>query len=396
MNGDRAPVSIILPTFNRANYAAAALDSLLTQSLPAAQIIVVNDGSSDDTSKVMRAYGSRIEFIEKANGGKCSAINAALPRAGEQYLWVFDDDDIACPDALARHVEALDRHPQAGFTISGSYRCHNAADGISLEVVRAQPVRPFHDDDHLLELLLSSYIAGPSTVIRRALIEEVGPYRVDLARVDDFEMALRLSLVSRPTRLDDPRPTYYRRWHAGLRGWAGQRFDYAQSVGRSRSEERLVLRDMANRITLAHYLPRPQWTETMNPPAVRRAHLCRWVVMVQKAMWPEARAELDVLRKLGLGKEAMTVLDTAWACRAFSDLNTLAEMRTCPDELAELGRALSDARLAGLKDAALRQTFYHLRSALTQRDAHRLRLAAMLAWRMLARALLKPGADPRP
>ena len=396
MSDQSAPVTIILPTFNRARYVVPALDSLLKQSRPAAQVIVVNDGSSDETSSVMQSYGARIEFIEKANGGKCSAINAALSHAREKYVWVFDDDDIACPDALARHVAALDAQPDAGFTISGSYRCHNAADGITLDVVRAQPVRPFDDDDHLLELLLSSYIAGPSTMIRRQLIEQVGPYREDLARVDDFEMALRLSLVSRPTRLADSQPSYYRRWHLGLRGWAGQRFDYAQSVGRSRTEERLVMRDMHTQLTLAHYLPRPHWHQPLDSSTERRARLRRWVVMVQKAMWPEAHDELQSLRELGLAKSCMDAVETAWACRAFSDLNTLSEMQMHAGELEALGGALADIRLSGLKHATLRQTVYHLRAALRERDWRRLRLGAFLARRALLPALLGMGGKPTP
>jgi len=396
MNSSAAPVSIVLPTFNRARYAVAALDSLLAQTLPAARIIVVNDGCSDETGEVMRAYGARIEYIEKPNGGKCSAINAALARATDEYLWVFDDDDIACPDALQRHVDALERQRDAGFTISGSYRCHNAADGMTLEVVRPQPVRPFADDDHLLELLLSSYIAGPSTMIRRELVDRVGPYREDLARVDDFEMALRLSLVTRPTRLADARPTYYRRWHLGLRGWAGQRFDYAQSVERSRREERLVLRDMREQLTLPHYLPRAAWGQTLDTAAERRARMRRWVVALQKGMWDEAQDELAQLRDLELTRGEMSALEIVWACRAFSDLNTLTDMQAHPAELASLGRALADARLAGLKHAALRQSIYHLRTALEERDWHRLRLTAGFARRALLPALLGRGGNSAP
>lgn len=257
-------------------------------------------------------------------------------------------------------------------------------------------MRPFDDDDHLLELLLSSYIAGPSTMIRRQLIEQVGPYREDLARVDDFEMALRLSLVSRPTRLAEARPTYYRRWHLGLRGWAGQRFDYAQSVGRSRTEERLVIRDMHTQLTLAHYLPRPHWHQPLDSSTERRARLRRWVVMVQKAMWPEAHDELQSLRELGLAKPCMDAVETAWACRAFSDLNTLSEMQMHAGELEALGGALADIRLSGLKHATLRQTVYHLRAALRERDWRRLRLGAFLARRALLPALLGMGGKPTP
>lgn len=375
-----AAVSIIVPTFNRARFLPATLNSLLAQSQAPLELIVVNDGCSDDTETVLQTYQDRIVYLAQANGGKSSAINTALRIARGRYIWVFDDDDLACPDSLARHVAVLDRRPEVGYTISGSFRCRCAADSGELTVVRAQPVRPFAADDDLLELLLSSYIAGPSTMIRAALIERVGRYREDLVRVDDFEMALRLAVVSRPGRLDTPAPSYYRRWHPGPRGRLGVQFAYAESIARSRAEERMVMRDLAHTLPPQVYLPRAEWQATLDDNARCRAHLRCWTVAVQKGMWPEAAVEFAALHELSAQLARLPASELAWACRAFSDVHTLAEMHATPAALDELAHMLCAPWAGPLRQAAQRQLYYHLRAAMRERDPGRLRLALAMAW----------------
>lgn len=376
-------VSIIVPTFNRARYLPATLDSLLAQTLPASELFVVNDGCSDDTEAVLQAYADRIVYLAQPNAGKCSAINHALRQARGKYIWVFDDDDLACEDALARHVAVLERRPDVGYTISGSYRCdHDPASG-ELTVVKPQPVRPFADDEDLLELLLSSYVAGPSTMIRAELIARVGPYREDLVRVDDFEMALRLALISRPGRLDGPRPSYYRRWHSGLRGKQGEQFAYVESVARSRAEERLVLRDMAAHLAPARYLPRSEWQSDLDGPRRCRAHLRRWAVTVQKGMWKEAQAEFTQLSALRDELARLPAGELRWANRALSDMNTLRELDATPHAQRRLAAMLSEPAVAPLRRAAMKQFYYHGRAALRALDHARLRFIGALAWSLL-------------
>ena len=384
----RATVSIILPTFNRARYLPAALDSLLGQSLPAAELIVVNDGSSDETSAVLAPYRNRIVYLAQPNAGKSAALNSGLRRARGDYIWVFDDDDIACPDALERHLAVLEREHEVGFTLSGSYRCNEDPASGALRVERAQPLRPFVDDDALLELLLSSYVAGPSSVIRSSLLAEVGPFREDLVRAEDFEMALRLSLRSRAARLDDPRPTYYRRWHSGPRGPQGAQFEFAESVARSRTAERLVLRDLAAVLLPSHYLPRSEWQAPQDDARQCRAQLRRWAVAVQKSMWPEAASAFLDLRACAPILAALPRSEMMWACRAFSDLHALAELRDTPQALRDVATMLREPWARPLRQAALRQMGYHLRAGLQQRELPRLRLIAVLAWPLFGRRSL--------
>ena len=84
-----ANVSIIVPTFNRAHYLAECLDSLLAQSIPAHEIIVIDDGSEDGTAALLVGYGERIRYVRKENGGKPSAVNLGLAIASGDLIWIF-------------------------------------------------------------------------------------------------------------------------------------------------------------------------------------------------------------------------------------------------------------------------------------------------------------------
>src|SRR5690606_24595967 len=90
-------VSIIIPTYNRANYLKESLDSVIAQTYPNKEIIVINDGSTDETTEILQEYKHSIKYFNKENGGKSSAINLGLKKATGDYIWIFDDDDIALP-----------------------------------------------------------------------------------------------------------------------------------------------------------------------------------------------------------------------------------------------------------------------------------------------------------
>ena len=85
-------VSVIIPTYNRASYLVQSLESVLAQSYRSLEVIVVNDGSNDETRAILEPYRRRIAYYEKTNGGKSSALNLGLKHISGEYVWVFDDD----------------------------------------------------------------------------------------------------------------------------------------------------------------------------------------------------------------------------------------------------------------------------------------------------------------
>jgi glycosyltransferase involved in cell wall biosynthesis len=107
-------ISVIIPAYNAAAFVGEAIDSVLAQTLQPDQIIVVNDGSQDDTAKVLaglRACGYPIAVIHKPNGGISSARNAGLAHATGDYIAMLDADDRWHPDYLSDQAAVLDAHP---------------------------------------------------------------------------------------------------------------------------------------------------------------------------------------------------------------------------------------------------------------------------------------------
>jgi glycosyltransferase involved in cell wall biosynthesis len=108
-------VSVIVPTFNRAHCIGECLESLLVQTVPPLEIVVIDDGSEDGTADVLARYGDRIRYVRKENGGKPRAVNLGLSLAQGALIWIFDDDDVALPDAIERRLEVLEAKPGIGF-----------------------------------------------------------------------------------------------------------------------------------------------------------------------------------------------------------------------------------------------------------------------------------------
>jgi glycosyltransferase involved in cell wall biosynthesis len=114
-------LSVIVPTFNCAPYLPAALDSLLQQTRPADEIIVVDDGSTDDTATVLEAYTNRARVVRQSNQGASAARNAALAAASGRYVAFLDADDICAADRFEKQLAALTATPEAVACFTGHY-----------------------------------------------------------------------------------------------------------------------------------------------------------------------------------------------------------------------------------------------------------------------------------
>ena len=366
-------VSVLLPTFNRAAYLPRSLDSVLAQTVKPMQIIVINDGSSDATEEALAPYRDRIEYIRQDNGGKGAALNAGLPHVRGRYIWVFDDDDIAFPDALERHLAILEAEPQIGFTYSGYFT--SVSDPATGELVPAgsRPPRPFADVDDFMENLLCCYLPSPCVVVRTEVQRQAGPYHEHLQRVDDFEMSIRWGLVAPSTRIADVRrPTFHQRQHSGTRGRAGQHYSSSDIVWTTRRDSRKALRELADRLELRHYLPRDAWAVPLDAAAVLRATVRRWAVHMQKGMWPEAFADFPALS--AQPSELWDAYDdvTRFGMRAFLDVYMLQELSGDPVTMAALRVWLGHPNLAALRSAVARQLYYRMAVDVRCRDTRNL------------------------
>jgi len=140
-------VSVVIPTFNRARLVGLTIDSVLAQTFRDFEIIVVDDGSTDDTAALLAGFGERVRVLRQPNQGMNPARNAGLAAARGEYVALLDSDDLWEPYKLALQVELLDRFPDAGFVFS-EFSVMESDEHGAIGPRRAQGLRSWHAVRH--------------------------------------------------------------------------------------------------------------------------------------------------------------------------------------------------------------------------------------------------------
>jgi hypothetical protein len=181
----RPRISVVVPTFNRASVIETAVRSVLAQSFRDFELIVVDDGSTDGTERVLAKYGDRLRYERQANTGAASARNAGLRLARGELAAFLDSDNLWLRDHLAVVATILRHRPQAvlastcpGLITAGAAR---PADAVVI--------------DPLPRLLAANFVGSPSCIaVRRDVFMEVGGFGEGLGAAEDLEAWLRLGL----------------------------------------------------------------------------------------------------------------------------------------------------------------------------------------------------------
>lgn len=187
----RPQVSVIMPAYNSAAYIDAAIQSVLAQTYPDFELIIVNDGSTDQTEHVIHTYrDSRIRCFSQANAGLAATRNAAIRHSVGQFIVPLDDDDRMKPEFIARHVAAFDRHPEADLIYCDDHLVDEA--GRSLRVIRRKEV------SNQTELISGLFQGGFPfipfrTCIRRSVFDRIGMYDESLRVAEDYDMMRRFA-----------------------------------------------------------------------------------------------------------------------------------------------------------------------------------------------------------
>jgi glycosyltransferase involved in cell wall biosynthesis len=186
-------VSVVIPAYNAVSFLGATLDSVLTQSYPNLEIIVVDDGSTDATPHLLDSYGDRIRVLRQANAGQAAARNYGAREAHGELLAFLDSDDLWDPDKIARQVTLLARFPEALATYCDHRTIDAQGHPLASSAALAHP-RP--SGDILRALLLGSCIITPGLVLlRRRAFDVTGGFdETALMRGhEDYALLLRLA-----------------------------------------------------------------------------------------------------------------------------------------------------------------------------------------------------------
>jgi glycosyltransferase involved in cell wall biosynthesis len=186
-------VSIIVATYNRAQFLKEAIESVLTQSFENFELIIVDDGSMDKTREMINNFAdNRIKYIYQQNKGRSNARNKAISIAKGQYIAFLDSDDLYLPDKLSLQVDYLDNHPKVGM-IYTSALCIEENGNLTSVTYEATASGEIYKE---IAFFVPVTITLPTVMVRREVLSAVGLFDEKMHRFEDTDLWRRISKIS--------------------------------------------------------------------------------------------------------------------------------------------------------------------------------------------------------
>ena len=181
-------VSVIIPTYNSAKYIRNALESVLSQTYSNFEIVVVNDGSTDNTDEILRPYFDRIIYMEQKNTGPAAARNVGIQHAKGDFIAFLDADDIWLPLKLKKQMRVFHENPNVGLVYSRNVEFdHETGKEVLVSPPKVFSGRVFD------ELLLEGFILLSTVIISKPVLKDVGGFDPDLHTAEDTNLFLRIA-----------------------------------------------------------------------------------------------------------------------------------------------------------------------------------------------------------
>jgi glycosyltransferase involved in cell wall biosynthesis len=199
--------TIVIPTYNREQYLSTAIESVLSQTMKDFELIIWDDGSTDDSLEIAHYYAqqdSRVQTVSAPHQGQTKSLKDAFATAKGKYLGWVDSDDILALSALEETTKILDIHPEVGLVYT-DYQVIDDNNQVRRYGYRCQM-------SYSKEKLLTDFMTFHFRLMRQSVYEQVGGLDESFERAQDYDLCLRLSEITNFYQLKHP--LYYYRSHA--------------------------------------------------------------------------------------------------------------------------------------------------------------------------------------
>jgi hypothetical protein len=242
-------VSVVVPAYNLARYLGRAIDSALAQDWPAEalEVIVVDDGSTDETPQVLAAYGERIRVVRQDNGGLVRAVDRGLAEVTGDYVALLDADDEWPTDRLTRHVAFLEAHPEVGL-VHGDMTIIDAEGAVLSPSFFEANGTQLTRGRVLGRLLGGNFVSGGASTFRAALLPAVHPIADDAA-YPDWWIAATIAAVAEIDHVPGCANLY--RYHGANMGLGSGAGDMHRILGKEIPWRRWMLRHLVHDPTVS-------------------------------------------------------------------------------------------------------------------------------------------------
>ena len=194
-------VSVVIPTFNRRDYITIALDSVLAQTYKDYEIVVIDDGSSDDTQEVLKSYQDSIRYFYQENRGISGARNRGIRESRGYYIALLDSDDYWLPDKLKCQVDRIREEPECGMVAT---RCSSIAPDGTFR----KKNRPGKSGWILNDIFKANFIRTSSALITRKCFDTVGLFDESLPEGEEYDLWLRIAKQYPIAFINEPLTVY--------------------------------------------------------------------------------------------------------------------------------------------------------------------------------------------
>jgi glycosyltransferase involved in cell wall biosynthesis len=209
-DGDTRTVSVVIPAYNCEAYIGDAVESVLNQTVPAHEVVVVDDGSTDGTREILQRFTSRIRVISRSNAGPSAARNAGVAAATGHWIGFLDGDDAWLPSKLERQL-AVGMDPSVAVVYSDRFNIGNRG---NFPEIQGQIQRMYSGDVFEDLMLLGNHITNSSVLIRAAVFRELGGFDEQLPPAEDWDLWIRVAEKYRIGVCPEPLVRY--RFHGGM------------------------------------------------------------------------------------------------------------------------------------------------------------------------------------
>lgn len=206
-------ISVLMSVYNRADYVGEAIESVLNQTIDNWELVVINDGSTDNSEEVISRYASHLTYCSQSNHGMAGGLNHALRLSNGEYIAFLSSDDKLMPDSLENLSAVLDNSPDISIAHSDGYVCNESGHIFNL-FSKYMFIPPVSD---LLEQLAIDNVVNivDSALTRRSSLEKVdGPFDEGMHGFEDWDLCIRLAALNEKFFYIE-KPTFIYRIHQG-------------------------------------------------------------------------------------------------------------------------------------------------------------------------------------
>lgn len=197
-------VSVIIPAYNKADLTVETVESVLSQTYKNIEVIVIDDGSTDNTRERLLPFTDKIKYVYKENGGACSARNVGVKLSAGEYIGFIDCDDLYLPEKVRKSVDYLEKNHDCGFVHTAAYFINKNG-----EVVSKYSHPQSRQRRRVYERLLNrNFICNSTVIIRRECLDKVGMFDESVFTPADWDMWLRLAREYCLGYIDEPLTKY--------------------------------------------------------------------------------------------------------------------------------------------------------------------------------------------